>query len=241
MGWSTFKKKFHGAESGKPGSHPADPKATAAKTLTLQPKTTPPDAAPKLGEPTVSGNESPDSKEPTPKKDAAPVVDLVPSTEAHEPDEPKGETKTTPENLWDAAYEGLKKSDEDLVKAYETILSARLSNKNIESNEAWTGGNAIGETPETRQDQMKKAIDVGLKSSEKFANFKGKISEGADAIANVKGLIDQAVKASPEASVAWAGVSFGLEVSLFPSPLSLLENILKSCCRSLQTQSRSQG
>ncbi|CAH0054523.1 unnamed protein product [Clonostachys solani] len=216
MGWSDLKKKVHDAVSGKPESHPADPKAAAAKTLTVQPKTTPPQAAPKLGEPTASGNESLDSKEPTTKKDAAPAVELVPSTEAHEPDEPKGETKTTPENLWGAAYENLKKSDKDLVQAYETILSARLSNKNIESGEAWTGGNTIGETPETRKDQMKKAIDVGLKSSEKFANFKGKISEGADAIANVKGLIDTAVKASPEASVAWAGVSFGLEIIANP-------------------------
>ncbi|CAG9990415.1 unnamed protein product [Clonostachys byssicola] len=212
MGWSDFKKKL----SGKPSSHPADSQATAAKTLTAQPKATPPHAAPKAEEPTVSGNEPLDSEEPTPRKDAAPAVDRVPSTEAQEPDVPVGETKTTPEKLWDAAYQGLKDSDEDLVKAYETILSARLSNKNIESNEAWTGGSTIGETPETRKDQMKKAIDVGLKSSEKFANFKGKISEGADAIANVKGLIDQAVKASPEASVAWAGVSFGLEIIANP-------------------------
>ncbi|VUC30961.1 unnamed protein product [Clonostachys rosea] len=216
MGWSDFKKKVHDTVSGKPSSHPADPKAAAAKTLTVQSKSTPTEAAPKLGEPIVSGNASLDSKETTLAEDPGPAVDPVSSTEAHEQSEPKGETKTTPEKLWDAAYEELKKSDKDLVKAYETILSARLSDKNIESDEAWTGGNKIGETPESRKDQMKKAIDVGLKSSEKLANVKGKISEGAEAIANVKGLIDQAVKASPEASVAWAGVSFGLEIIANP-------------------------
>ena len=43
------------------------------------------------------------------------------------------------------------------------------------------------------------------------------------AVHSVKGIIDKAVKAAPEAALAWVGVCFALEVSFFPGDYNCLE------------------
>uniref|UniRef100_A0A0D2XLE5 NACHT domain-containing protein n=1 Tax=Fusarium oxysporum (strain Fo5176) TaxID=660025 RepID=A0A0D2XLE5_FUSOF len=56
-----------------------------------------------------------------------------------------------------------------------------------------------------------------------MAHYKETVSNNIGIIGNLKGVIDQAVKASPEAGVAWAGISVGLErLSLLPNWASVL-------------------
>lgn len=59
---------------------------------------------------------------------------------------------------------------------------------------------------------MQQLVQLGLERTKKIANIKASVADGLDVVDSLKGIIDQAVKASPEASIAWAGISFGIEV-----------------------------
>ncbi|KAK0706877.1 hypothetical protein B0T26DRAFT_875960, partial [Lasiosphaeria miniovina] len=91
-----------------------------------------------------------------------------------------------PLSLWDRAYDFLRKQDPDLVKEYEQLLLRELP--------------VTAATPT--------ASDNGL------ANTTGKISiaKVADFALWTKGFVATAVSASPEASLAWAGVCIILPI-----------------------------
>jgi hypothetical protein len=59
---------------------------------------------------------------------------------------------------------------------------------------------------------MQQLVNEGLDRTQKQASIKQGIEEGLQAVQAVRGIVDKAVYASPEASVAWAGVCLGLEV-----------------------------
>jgi hypothetical protein len=123
-------------------------------------------------------------------------------------------TSTLQEQLWTQAYEALKADQTSLVDAYERILSSRLDGKDPTAKNAQPSENKIANTQEQRWHQMKKLVDMGREKTKAQASIKGKIGEGMQAVDAVKGIIDKAVQASPQASAAWVGVCFGLEVSL---------------------------
>lgn len=82
--------------------------------------------------------------------------------------------------------------------------------------------NLISTNPNTRQAQLKTITDDGIRRAEekqiKYTVFghnfvlREQISQAAHFIKTVKGLVDEAVKVSPEASLAWAGVCVLLSV-----------------------------
>lgn len=59
---------------------------------------------------------------------------------------------------------------------------------------------------------MKQLVQAGLERTQKEAAVKRGIDDGLQAVHAVKGAIDKAVQAAPEAAIAWVGVCFGLEV-----------------------------
>ncbi|KAH6970522.1 NACHT domain-containing protein [Ilyonectria sp. MPI-CAGE-AT-0026] len=59
---------------------------------------------------------------------------------------------------------------------------------------------------------MQQLVNEGLDRTQKQASIKQGIEEGLQAVQAVRGIVDKAVHASPEASVAWAGVCLGLEI-----------------------------
>lgn len=109
------------------------------------------------------------------------------------------------ERLWNQAYDDLKTSEAKTVETYEKLLSTEL-------HKAGSGENKIGQTLEARSSQMQQLVQLGLERTKKIANIKASVADGLDVVDSLKGIIDQAVKASPEASIAWAGISFGVEV-----------------------------
>jgi len=116
--------------------------------------------------------------------------------------------------LWNQAYDGVKATDPELVEAYERILSTKLRGKGAETcTDASTVSNDIARTREPRAVQMQHLVRIGLEKTQREAAVKQKIGDGMAVIAVVKGVIDKAVQASPEAAIAWVGVSFALEVS----------------------------
>ena len=82
--------------------------------------------------------------------------------------------------------------------------------------------NRISNDPNTRQAQLKTITDNSIRQAEekqiKYTVFghnfvlREQVSQAAQFIKTVKGLVDEAVKVSPEASLAWAGVCILLPV-----------------------------
>lgn len=116
------------------------------------------------------------------------------------------------ERLWNQAYDELKASEPKLVEAYERILSAGLRQNYSSSITSESTENEIGRTRETRCRQMQQLVQEGLDRTRKEASIKQGIDEGLQAVQAVRGIVDKAVQAAPEAAVAWVGVCLGLEV-----------------------------
>ncbi|WAO93444.1 NACHT domain-containing protein [Fusarium falciforme] len=112
------------------------------------------------------------------------------------------------ERLWDEAYDGLKRasllkaSEPQLVEAYEKILSAGLHRNDLSSIACEPVENEIGRTRETRCRQMQQLVHEGLDRTQKQASIKRGIDEGLQVVQTVRGIVDKAVHAAPEAVVA---------------------------------------
>jgi len=123
--------------------------------------------------------------------------------------------------LWDQAYDDLRAKEENLVKDYEATLSGNL--KTIVGSTTALSGFRI-----RREDQMKMVLKEKIEEVKKNTwklKFSGKEVPVKDLIEPVFGIIDwannyigNAVSANPYASIAWAGVSLLLPVSLVPTP-----------------------
>lgn len=60
---------------------------------------------------------------------------------------------------------------------------------------------------------MQELVRLGLEKTAKGASVKQGIEGGFQTASIMKGIVDKAVQASPEASVAWVGVCLALDVS----------------------------
>ncbi|KAH7189691.1 uncharacterized protein B0J16DRAFT_397650 [Fusarium flagelliforme] len=124
------------------------------------------------------------------------------------------------EQLWNQAYDELKASEPKLVEAYEKILSVGL-HRNDPSSVTWESAeNEIEGTRKTRCRQMQQLVKAGLDRTQKQASIKQGINEGLQAVQVVRGIVDKAVQAAPEAAIAWVGVCLGLEVCVFSNPVT---------------------
>ncbi|KAJ5359385.1 ankyrin repeat protein [Penicillium cataractarum] len=113
------------------------------------------------------------------------------------------EDSHTAKSLWDCAYELLEKEDPQLVEKYENLLSEEAKTSTYQQ-------------PVMRSRRVRAIIQEGLQRVE---NMKTKytiaghefvlgdqMAQAADLVLWAKCLIGEAVKSSPEASIAWAGV-----------------------------------
>ncbi|KJR87190.1 ankyrin repeat protein [Sporothrix schenckii 1099-18] len=129
---------------------------------------------------------------------------------------------STTQSLWDRAYDALRKEKTQLVKDYEKLLSKEEQM----ANSTLSNGSPAQPIPrhdvtldpdsQYRQAQLKTVIEQGLRRmEEKKARYTiaghefvltDQIAQAAGFVLWAKDWIGEAVKASPEASVAWAGV-----------------------------------
>ncbi|EXK38479.1 hypothetical protein FOMG_06060 [Fusarium oxysporum f. sp. melonis 26406] len=116
---------------------------------------------------------------------------------------------TSPSSIHD-----IKEKEPNRVKEYEEIIE-NIKNEwgNIPENEM----EDLEHCKTDKSRQMWMVVYMGLERSKKMAHYKETVSNNIGIIGNLKGVIDQAVKASPEAGVAWAGISVGLEI--FANPM----------------------
>ncbi|KAH7180157.1 hypothetical protein DER46DRAFT_652334 [Fusarium sp. MPI-SDFR-AT-0072] len=157
---------------------------------------------------------SPLTPSPTPSRPAS-QPSTRPTSQPSPPTSTDSDTPPLPtlqERLWNQAYEELKASEPKLVEAYEQILSAELCRNDSPSVASRPTKNEIGMTRETRYRQMQQLVQQGLDRTQRAASIKRGIDEGLQAVQAVRGIVDKAVHAAPEAAVAWVGVCFGLEI-----------------------------
>ncbi|EHK25781.1 uncharacterized protein TRIVIDRAFT_219543 [Trichoderma virens Gv29-8] len=139
----------------------------------------------------------------------------------------------TIESLWDRAYTALKTNDAKLVEKYETYES-NSSNDSTSMISGQDNGNLDGTenrieqaNPSQRREQLEAIINSGLQQADENKNtytifgheftLQDQISQAAKLVQWVKGVIDEAVKVSPEVSIAWAGVSLILPILTHPT------------------------
>ncbi|EMR87686.1 putative ankyrin repeat protein [Botrytis cinerea BcDW1] len=119
-------------------------------------------------------------------------------------------------SLWDCAYDAVKKENPELVTKYEKLLSTELLEKDSEPDEdplkqakktLDQTDNIIDSKLLNRRAQLKAIITCGQQRMDaRKTGLQDTIAHGVEFLLWGKDLIGEAVKASPEASVAWAGV-----------------------------------
>ncbi|KAH7113158.1 hypothetical protein B0J13DRAFT_488714, partial [Dactylonectria estremocensis] len=159
---------------------------------------------------------SPPTPSPTPSRPASqPTTRSTSQPTPSPPTSTDSDTSPLPslqERLWNEAYDELKVSEPKVVEAYEKILSAELCRNDSTSVASRPTENEIGRTRETRCCQMQQLVQEGLDRTRKEASIKRGIDEGLQAVQAVRGIVDKALHAAPEAAVAWVGVCLGLEI-----------------------------
>ncbi|EXM12786.1 hypothetical protein FOTG_18735 [Fusarium oxysporum f. sp. vasinfectum 25433] len=148
------------------------------------------------------------SAAPTPRPPPAPAAsprDGSPDTLASTPPIP-------PEPLWNRAYDALKEEDHELVDTYEKLLSRGLEGDPGSTDLTLQKNDIEQENPAERRSQMTRLVEAGLKKIENEATVKQSIEKRMLPLSSAKRVIDTAVTASPEASLAWAGVCCVLQI-----------------------------
>ncbi|KAG6367074.1 hypothetical protein INS49_001256 [Diaporthe citri] len=119
--------------------------------------------------------------------------------------------------VWNDAYDDLRKDAPGVVDAYERILSGQLAN-NAPATEVEGCPENIFKSIVGRRDQLKRLIEEGQARNEKSAAVKGKINDVIEPFSHLRSVISLAVKNDPVASIAWVGITAVLDV--LASPLS---------------------
>ncbi|KAH6620872.1 ankyrin repeat protein [Chaetomium sp. MPI-SDFR-AT-0129] len=163
----------------------------------------------------------------SPQSDCAPPVEHVQHVERAncvrpEPDQIVcAPAQDPPTGLWDRAYKSLGKHEPELVAKYEGLLFDEL--KTIDRTSTLDGANSTTTTntsDKLSRERLQTIAERGLKRLDEnklkwtIAGHEiavgDRIAQAADLVRWAKDWIDLATRASPEASIAWAGISIVL-------------------------------
>ena len=101
-----------------------------------------------------------------------------------------------PGSLWDQAYEALKKDNAELIDKYNALLSKEAQSQAASQSDQ-----------RSRQAQLDAVIEHGLRRMEETGSkVEDTLAQASKLILWAKDWVGEAVKASPEASMAWSGV-----------------------------------
>ncbi|KAK4461327.1 hypothetical protein QBC42DRAFT_227576 [Cladorrhinum samala] len=130
------------------------------------------------------------------------------------------------ECLWNQAYDEISQGNPRLVTGYETILVDNLIKStdkgSTEKSAASAARVTISRERDARRNQMRQLVQHGLRKAQNAGAVSGGLNNVAGVAQAVKGVVDSAVQASPQAALAWAGISVMLEV--FQNPWREMES-----------------
>ncbi|KAF2233513.1 hypothetical protein EV356DRAFT_567970 [Viridothelium virens] len=130
-----------------------------------------------------------------------------------------------PFSLWDLAYDGLKITDRKLVEGYEELLTKELTCVDTGPGPT-TFKTLISADSKERQLQLEGIIRKALNRAKNEGtyciagheiNIREQFANGAYFVQWAKEWIDQAVQASPQASMVWAAISMILPLITKPA------------------------
>lgn len=246
LGFSKSSKKGSSNSSEKNTNTQQGPSSTGATQSGLEPE-------PSTGSISTPRNKSSAQEAPTSRVTAA-ARDAVTDVEVSEPKLELLHTATkrdsvphsaTISELWDEAYEELRKKDRSLIESYEKELFKGISGVAMLAGQVSAGFSGIG-TIERRQ-QIKLIIDRKIKEAEdgtwklKFKDHELVVKDLIEPVVGVvdwaKNYVGTALEASPAGSIAWTGVCLLLPVSMAEVIRSSLRRalIIPACFKSLQT------
>ncbi|RAH71166.1 WD40 repeat-like protein [Aspergillus aculeatinus CBS 121060] len=152
-----------------------------------------------------------DSGAPIPAAGA--VKSLAASATSNLVAEEKREFPTEPQQLWDESYESLKIEQSSLMKAYENILARELNAESLQASASVDQQDVIEQKDAgMRRAQMSRIIQKGLNRTEREAKIKQSVGKGVEVALAVDEIMKLALKACPEAALAWSGISLGLQI-----------------------------
>lgn len=130
----------------------------------------------------------------------------------------KREFPTEPQQLWDESYENLKSEQPSLLNAYENILARELNAESLPASASVDQQDVIEQKDAgMRRAQMRRVIQKGLDRTEREAKIKKSVGKGMEVALAVDEIMKLALKACPEAALAWSGISLGLLIFSNPA------------------------
>jgi hypothetical protein len=119
------------------------------------------------------------------------------------------------EQLWNGAYDDLKRSEPKVTKAFEKIIAAKTGQNEPRDQLDQAAEHVIAASWKPTTEQMQNLVHEGLDRTEKAASVKQGLGNVLQAVQTARGLMDSAVQFVPQAAIVWAGVCLGLEVCSF--------------------------
>ncbi|KAF1998155.1 hypothetical protein P154DRAFT_621918 [Amniculicola lignicola CBS 123094] len=135
---------------------------------------------------------------------------------SHSPSPHQSQDRGSQQALWDTAYEEVKIKDPLLIEEYEKTLSKTLTISGCHeastkqpTSELPPQNSIISNIPNERREQTTRILENGwVELTHNKTGIRENAAQMVRAIETMRGIITEAVRVSPEASVVWAGVSF---------------------------------
>lgn len=150
-----------------------------------------------------------------------PVIEILPADTPDDTanvaqDDKHGGRKdaTSPQELWDEAYDDLKAEEPKLMQMYEVILSNKLNDPNFDHNPAENKANVIAAAGDERRAQMLAIIQTGQTKIKTEVHIKESVGQVMEIVNSAKSIISTAIQAAPQSALPWSIVSMALDVSL---------------------------
>lgn len=143
-----------------------------------------------------------------------PVAPAIDSTETERSSDGDGATASLPVQLWDRAYDDLRREETDLVNIYEKILSRQLQDGPGSAVPEFQPNTIAQNNSDARRRQMTQLIHAGLDKTAREATVKEGLSVAVAVVLSARNIISSAIQAMPQAALAWTGVCLVLEVRL---------------------------
>ncbi|QYT02345.1 hypothetical protein H0G86_009351 [Trichoderma simmonsii] len=124
----------------------------------------------------------------------------------------KKKNATSPEEIWDEAYDSLKAEEPQLMDIYEVTLSNKLHDPNFDHPQLVIETNTIATAGDERRAQMLAIMQSGQNRVEKEVKIKESVGEAMEIVNSMKSIISTAIQAAPQAALPWSIVSMALDL-----------------------------